>query len=248
MIKLFHHPVSTCSQKVRLVLYHKQIEWQSCHVDLLKGEHLTEAYLAINPNGVVPTLVDRGNPICDSSAIVEYLEDAYPERPLRPADLLECGNMRAWCRYIDEVPTPSVRVPSFNKVFSAAWRNVTDEDRKRHAERLPIRKHWFLRMKRDGFDKEETLAAYERLRSCFERMERALSRSKWIACDDYSLADISLTPSIVRLDDLGEAILWEDLPRVQAWYARIQSLDNFGPAFAAPARDLWTSVPGLQSA
>lgn len=247
MIQLFHHPVSTCSQKVRLVLHHKQISWHSRHIELSKGEHLTEEYLRINPNGVVPTIVVNGSPVFDSSAIVEYLDDAYPDRALRPADLIERGNMRSWCRYIDEVPTPSVRVPSFNKVFSAVWRDATDKDRQMHAEKLPLRKHWYLRMRSDGFDEVETQAAYERLRSCLERMERALEQSVWIACDSYSLADISLTPSIVRLDDLGEGKLWADLPKVQAWYAQIQELDNFVPTFASPARDLWSAVSGLQN-
>ena len=54
---LYHHPSSTCSQKVRLVLHHKKIPFEEHLIDLLAGDHLTPDYLALNPNGVVPTPV-----------------------------------------------------------------------------------------------------------------------------------------------------------------------------------------------
>ena len=74
---------------------------------------------------------------------------------------------------------------------------------RRYADRLPLRKHFYLKMGRDGFPKEEIDAALERLRQTVERMDRALGQSEWLANDMFTLADISIMPSIVRMEDLG---------------------------------------------
>jgi glutathione S-transferase len=74
VIELFHAHISTCSQKVRLCLAEKGLAWTDHPLDFAKAEHLTPAYLALNPNGVVPTLVHDGRPVIDSSVICEYLE------------------------------------------------------------------------------------------------------------------------------------------------------------------------------
>lgn len=86
MLELYHAHISTCSQKVRLCLAEKGLTWESRAVNLLTGEHLRPEYLALNPNGVVPTLVDNGRTIIDSSVICEYLEETHPGSgsPLMP--------------------------------------------------------------------------------------------------------------------------------------------------------------------
>jgi glutathione S-transferase len=79
MLELYHAHISTCSQKVRLCLAEKGLEWTSHPIEFFRGEHLTPAYLALNPNGVVPTLVHDGRPVIDSSVICEYLEEIAPD-------------------------------------------------------------------------------------------------------------------------------------------------------------------------
>ena len=73
-IELYHSPYSTCSQKVRLVLHEKGLAFTSHEISFRKEEHLAENYLKINPNGVVPSLVDNNSIITDSSCILEYLD------------------------------------------------------------------------------------------------------------------------------------------------------------------------------
>ncbi|MEM1103907.1 MAG: glutathione S-transferase family protein, partial [Pseudomonadota bacterium] len=82
MLALYHSPYSTCSQKVRLCLAEKGLDYEKRDVDLARQEHLTEAYLALNPNGVVPTLVHDDAVVIDSSVICEYLDEVFPETPL----------------------------------------------------------------------------------------------------------------------------------------------------------------------
>jgi glutathione S-transferase len=84
MLELYNAPQSTCSQKVRLTLAEKGLEFVEHKLKLFQNDQLKPEYLKLNPNGVVPTLVDGGVPIIDSSVIMEYLDEQYPEISLTP--------------------------------------------------------------------------------------------------------------------------------------------------------------------
>jgi Glutathione S-transferase len=101
-LELYHNDMSTCAQKVRLALTEKCLDWTSHHMDLRKGDTRTDEYKKLNPNAVVPTLIDKGTVICESTVIMEYLEDAYPQTSLRPKDPIECARMRTWTKQLDE--------------------------------------------------------------------------------------------------------------------------------------------------
>src|SRR5690606_7809447 len=122
-------------------------------------------YLKINPNGVVPTLVHGGSPINDSAVIIEYLDEILPEpQRFAPEDAIERAQMRALMRFIDEVPTPAIRVPSYNIAFLRHFRSMTEEEFVALAESKPLRKEFLLKMGRTGFPKEEMDASLDRLR------------------------------------------------------------------------------------
>jgi glutathione S-transferase len=83
MLTLYNAAHSTCSQKVRICLAEKDLPFADMRLDLGKSkDHLKPEYLKINPNGVVPTLVDDGDIITDSSVICEYLDEKYPSARL----------------------------------------------------------------------------------------------------------------------------------------------------------------------
>src|SRR5437588_11014681 len=112
---LFNAPQSTCSQRVRFVLQAKGLRFAERKLDLFAGDQLKPEYLAINPNGVVPSLLHDGRAIIDSSVIMEYLDEVFPgEARLVPDDPVERAKMRALMRFIDEVPAAAIRVPSYN--------------------------------------------------------------------------------------------------------------------------------------
>ena len=113
MIKLHHHPMSTYSRKVRIALIEKGIPFERVLVDLGKGEHKKPEYLAMNPNGKVPTLVDDGFVIFESTAICEYLEDKFPTPSILPGDPQTRARARMWNQYAD-----TQVAPAFFKVFS----------------------------------------------------------------------------------------------------------------------------------
>jgi glutathione S-transferase len=229
MLELYNFPQSTCSQKVRLVLAEKGLDWKDHRLEAARGEHLTPEYLVLNPNGVVPTLIHDGDPIIDSSVINEYLDEVFPAVPLRPADAKARARMRAWRQYIDEVPTPAIRPPSFNFFIVQSFAGLTAEQFAALAERLPLRKHFYQRMGQGGFNDADIAEAVDKLESSLKRMEKSLADGPWLNGADYSLADVSITPTVVRMADLGLAHHWNDKPRVADWYERIQAR----PAFAA---------------
>lgn len=236
-IVLYNFPVSTCSQKVKLALAEKQIAYTSHEIDSRAEEQLSDWYLKMNPNGVVPTLKHGERIIIDSSVINEYLDEVFPQIPLLPKDPYARAKVRAWRQYIDEVPTASIRVPSFNlvilKYMAIAKSDTAFEE---GASKRPLRKHFYQKMSRHGFSQGEFDQAIERLRQTLERMESALEQSEWVASDTFSVADIGLLPTIVRLDDLRLAHMWSDLPRVTDWYGRAQSRPSFQVAFYPAAR------------
>ena len=85
-LTLYHSVESTCAQKVRIVLAAKGLAWEEICLNLRKGEQFAPQYLRLNPRAVVPTLVHDGAVIRESSVINEYLEDCFPEPPLRPVN------------------------------------------------------------------------------------------------------------------------------------------------------------------
>ena len=82
-MRLYHNPISTCSQKVRMVLHEKGLAFDDTVLDLQQGEQFEPDYQALNPNAVVPTLEDQGSVMIESTLINEYLDDAYPN-PFNP--------------------------------------------------------------------------------------------------------------------------------------------------------------------
>ena len=93
-LELFHYWRSSCSWRVRWALYHKNIAFQSHTINLLKNEQNDTIYKRKNPTGQVPTLVAGGSPITDSMAILEWLEETYPQKPLLPSNTRDRATVR----------------------------------------------------------------------------------------------------------------------------------------------------------
>jgi glutathione S-transferase len=83
-MRLYHHPHSTFSRRVRIQLHEKGVSIDECVVDMAKGEHKGPAYRALNPYARVPLLVDGDFVLFESSAIMEYLELMFPQPSLVP--------------------------------------------------------------------------------------------------------------------------------------------------------------------
>lgn len=234
IIELYHNDRSTCSQKVRICLAEKGLEWENHHIDLTKGEHLTPEYLAINPNGVVPAIVHNGECIIESAVICQYLDEIKPEPVLTPKDAVGRARMRAWLCFIDEVPSMAVRIPSFNKVILPKLLRMSEEDFDDMAGKHKLRKQFFKRMGRTGFSDAEYQGAMEDLQMTFERMETAFKDhgGDYLLGETFSIADICMVTAFQRLEDLHMADMFEkDFPRTTAWFHRIKQRPSYSAAF-----------------
>ena len=94
MLELYHHGTSVCAAKPRIVFAEKGLDWFGHYVDILKGEQFAPEYLKLNPKHVVPTLVHDGNVIRESAVIGEYLDEVFPDPPLKPASAVDRAAMR----------------------------------------------------------------------------------------------------------------------------------------------------------
>src|SRR5438128_2074919 len=103
MLELYNFSQSTCSQKVRICLAEKAIDWIDHRLVSKDRHHISPEYLKLNPNGVVPTLVHDGTPVIESSVIVQYLDDVFREPRLTPDDPKLVAWMRAWLVFVDQV-------------------------------------------------------------------------------------------------------------------------------------------------
>lgn len=229
---LYHHDKSTCSQKVRICLAEKGIDWDNRPVDLMNSENLSPEYLAINPNGVVPAFVHDGRPIIESTVMCEYLDEVWPDEPkLTPADPVERADMRAWLRFIDEVPSMAVRVPSFQDKFLARFKAMSEAEYAAFRDQNTLRREFFMRLNRTGFSDEEYDNSIRQLEMTVARIDKALENGPWLVGAQYTIADICVAPLFQRMEDLGMSDLWADHPRVADWFERLKARPAYQTAF-----------------
>lgn len=258
MIELYDNAASVAAQKVRLVLDEKGIEWTRVAVDLRNGEVMRPAYLALNPQGVVPTLVHDGEVIVESSLIVEYLDDLVPEPPLRPAAPLARARMRAWLRRIDDEVQRAIGNLSMAVYIRDAHLARPRDERDAHFARMPDRDR--AQRQQDAIEHgtaaPQFAPAIRTLARMVDDVDAALGDRDWLAGDRFSLADVAVAPYATRMQMVGLDALWLGgrRPRMHAWWRRLaarpswqrQVRDAYPPAardtMAARGRDAWPVV------
>jgi glutathione S-transferase len=225
-IELYHFWDSFCSFKARICLEEKSLAWTGHHIDLMAFENLQPDYLEVNKKGLVPTLRHDGAIIPESSIINEFLDDRYPEPSLRPADPLARARMRYWVKVEEDELFAGVRPASLNLMMKQIFTKFSESDLDKLLARHP-RPHLIPTLKRMFLDPPDTKAVAQSralLRATLTRMNHELAQSgPWLAGDTYSLADIAAAPAIDRIERLGMADLWSDLPAVRSWVEGVVS-------------------------
>lgn len=245
MLTLYHGLASTCSKKVRMCLAEKELDWDSQLVNLQKFEQHDPDYLKLNPNGVVPTLVHDGRAITESTVIIEYIDDTFPERPLKPDDTYARAQMRLWEKWSDDVGYGAVYVPTWDKLSRPAAEKLSDDELDRMTARIPTpeRQARWRQVARGSFSQAEMDGAYEKMTRTFTRMESCLSDSDWLAGDMFSLADIAVAPFVDRMMDLRSDLVSQDLyPAVYEWFERLRERPSFEPTFFFGGKDARTGA------
>ena len=126
MLELYHNINSVCAQKVRIALEEKGQQAEE-HVLTLRGDQNEPAYLKLNPSGVVPTLVHDGTPVVESSLILYYLDEVFPEPSLMPNHPRQRHRVRMYNKLIDEYVHNSCMILTFATAFRPAFLKMPPE-------------------------------------------------------------------------------------------------------------------------
>jgi glutathione S-transferase len=242
MIELYHFGFSTCSQKVRMVLAEKGIDFVSHEVNLIAGGQHDPAYVKLNPSHVVPTLVHDGQVLVESSLIIAYLDEAFPEPPLRPADALGRYAVARWIKRVDDELHPAAPVVTFALGPRNALLQQPKEVREANLAAIPdpaarARRRSVIE---HGVAAPEFAGALGVFLDTLDEMEAALAGSRWLSGARFGLADATLLPYVLRLEHLAMDPLLEPgaHPRVADWLARVKALPSYAravDAWAVPA-------------
>ncbi len=222
---LYHFWLSSCSQRVRVVLAEKHQAWESHEINLEKQEHATEEYQSIHPNGLVPALVHDGQVIIESIDIIDYLDQTFPKPSLRPSSNEGKPVMHKWMRKADgaqhSIKTltheflfkPHRMPPDVLEKFVATHQNE---------ELTNFMKVWSSDA---SFPKSEIDDELKLQHDCFVELDQALEGSDWLVEDKFSLADIAWIPNVHRLGLMMYPL--DRHPNLKAWYERFQTRPSY---------------------
>lgn len=192
MIKLYDFPMSPRARKPRIVLAEKGLQYEKVNVDIMKGDQKKPEYLAINPYGKVPALQDNGTTVYESTIIMEYLNDKYPNPPLMPADPGTRARAHILMHYGDTV-------------YDSAFAAIVGE----------------LFFKPQGQADQNVIAkAKADINACFERLEKELGNNDYLL-GAFTLADICFVNWAPLFSPLQVEIP-SQFSKVNAWINRLK--------------------------
>lgn len=237
MLTLYHFWSSTCSRKVRICLAEKGLEWESHHVDIVNKRTNTEPwYVALNPNGVVPTLDHDGRIVTESNIIIEYLDDRFPEVPLRPEDDYLKAVMRLWMDKAETIIHKNINIISWNKRHMPRMSHHSLEEHQRILSEFPNpdKRRTMLKRLADGVSADEEAFAEESMAAFMDSMDSTLADRPWLTGETFSLADIAIAPFVERFgaNGLDDLVDFDKRRHVGDWWARLQDRASYKTAYS----------------
>ena len=169
MLTLYHHPRSTFSRRVVIALAEKEIPHNAVVIDMGARAHRAADYLALNPYGRVPTLDDDGFILYESAAILRYLEETRPKRPLLPAEPKQRALADMYIRLCDIQIARQAGIIIFPKRF------------------LP-KERWNL---------ETMAAASKEIQAHLDILETQLTGRDYLVDDRFTMADLAYMPFLL---------------------------------------------------
>ncbi len=211
---LYHYPLCPYSRKIRLILAEKKLDFTT---QIERYWEKRPEFLQLNLAGHVPVLIDlNGSVLATSVAIAEYLEEAYPDRPLIGEGLPQRAEVRRLMAWFDE---------QFGHGISKCL--VFEKNIKRYMKLTG----------NTGPDSNAIRQAKGALHTHLDYISWLVDRRNWLAGDHFSLADITAAAHLSVIDYLGD-VPWESHSLAKEWYSRIKSR----PTFRTFLQD---RVPGL---
>ena len=207
-MKLYTFFRSSASYRVRIALNLKGLSYEQAPIHLRRGggEQFTAAYKAVNPQALVPALEDGGRVLTQSLAIVEYLDEKYPQPPLLPSDPADRALVRSMALVIACEVHPIQNLRVLNHVKKEY--NQTDDQVNRWAQ------HWI----------DLGLSALEQL------IVAQPKRGKFCFGDTPTLADICLVPQLGNARRYGCDLSWyPTLQQIEKTCMALPAFSNAAP-------------------
>jgi glutathione S-transferase len=234
-IHVLHFAGSSCSQKLRVFLNLKGIEWQSHPIDLPNYENMQPWFLGINPRGLVPVLVDDGAVHIESNDIIQYLEKKFPEPRLIPPghesevasllhheDDLHLDLRTLSFRFVFAPPGPpksAEALESYKANGAGTVRGTVDREKQ-------VQLDFWQRAAKEGFTDERARVSALRFRAEFDALEKRLAKQPYLMGDNLSVLDIAWLIYAHRLS-LGGYPFARLHPRVHAWAEKLRAMPEF---------------------
>jgi glutathione S-transferase len=228
---LYDFPSSPCARRVRITLLEKGLAWDTQMIDLSRLAQRDPAYLALNPNGFVPTLAHGERVVWESNVITEYLEDVFPAPALYPRDPWALAQVRMWQAaelamakdhrplMYQRIMGPLVRLTrSLDEALAVAGRSTTDPADLAWEERV-----WRLAV----VTPEEEAQLEARLLVWLDRLERVLAAGPFLAGDRFTQAEISVYPRVAMLPWARVPIGAARHPHLRRWMAALATRPSF---------------------
>jgi glutathione S-transferase len=224
VLELYHNINSVCAQKVRIALREKGQAAED-HILTLRGDQNEPGYLKLNPNGVVPTLVHDGQPIVESSLILYYIDDMFPDPPLMPKEPRSRHRVRMYNKLIDEYLHNACTILTFATAFRPNFLKVPRETWLAEINKAPLKRR--AEYKRSviehGLDSEFVIDALAQHQKLLSWMADSLTSAPYLAGASFSNADAAVIPYILRLELLKLGKMWAQHPAVADWWARMRT-------------------------
>ncbi|MBE9050723.1 glutathione S-transferase family protein [Nostocales cyanobacterium LEGE 11386] len=258
MLQLYYASGSLCSQKVKLVLAEKNLDWKHYPINLLTFENLQPSYFRLNSKGVVPTLIHDGKVITNSAVIVRYLDEQFPNYKLTPAEPALLERMDRWIDLLDQFPMLEVMYGNFRGIEGFVLRRsvqikermlpqliqANPELKEQYAAKLKAIKQLNSTIR----NVKEIEGINQKIEPLLDQLEVQLSQTDWLCGTNYSLADTLWTAVLNRLDESGFGLLWEDntRPALGAYLNRLKIRTSFKKAIQDDKMPLPMLLAGLR--
>ena len=237
MLELYHAEPGANSMKPLLCLKEKGLDFVSHYVNLLRFEQHEPWFVKVNANGQVPVLVHDGATVTESTVINEYLDEVFPEVPLRPADALGRARMRVWTKFVDEYFCPALSMIGWHIMVRQIASSIPKDEFATLLQRIPLEEQrikWAT-VAGDSCSEEQLADSRRRCGVSVQRMEKTLADGPWLAGAEYSLADIAVYPMAAAIPRLiPEHMNVDKTPRAMDWLARMNARPAVQAALAMP--------------
>lgn len=192
-VTLYHWEPNANSGKPMLALMEKGVAFNSHYLDLLKFDQHQPEYLAINPQGTIPAMVHGERVLTESTAIMEYVDEAFPGPKLMPDDPRDRWRIRWWMKLMDQWLGPSFSMIGWSVFVGPAVRSRDQAELKAAVERIPLpeRRVAWTKAISGNFSTEEMTESRRRVALGIRMLEEALGKRPWLASNEFSLADIN---------------------------------------------------------